>query len=95
MLLYFCEALVCNRADGGEVGDASVRDDDVEVGDVVFGLERVDYGGCVSREGAVELEDDELAGGASGEGGEGLGGGVSRVAVGGDDGGVGFGQVGF
>lgn len=81
--------------DGGEVGgDAGVGDDDVEVRDAVGGLQGGDGGVRVGGGFAVEFHDDQSAGGAFGEVGEGAGGGVAGVADGGDDGRVGAEEVG-
>ncbi len=81
--------------EGGEVvADAGVGDDEVEAGDAL----RFDdgYGGAgVGVGSAVDLDDDELAGGVFVEGGELPRGGVLGVSDAGDDGGGGAGEVDF
>lgn len=55
-------------------------------GGVVLGSKRLDGGRGVGFGGAVDFQNDEGAGGASGKSGEGFDGGVARVADGSDDG---------
>lgn len=72
--------------------DTSVGDDEVNVLDALL-LQLLDGLRGVRLDGGVAFEHDQLAVSAGGELGQGLGGGVRRVPVEGDDGVGGLGEV--
>ena len=78
---------------GCEAGHARVGDDYVERVDAILGFERRDGSLGVVLVGALNLDDDELAVGADGEGREGFAGFVFGVAHAGDDEVVGLREV--
>lgn len=77
------------RDGGPDVGDAGIRDDDVEMVDAVVRFEGSDGIEGVLPDGGVDLDDDEFSAGGFGEVLQVCGGLVGRVAVGSDDGVVG------
>ncbi len=79
--------------EGGELEDAGVGDDGVDVRDAVGGGEGGDGGLGVGLGGGFDLEEDDFAAGGGGERGECLGFLGVGVADGADDGGVGTREV--